>query len=483
MKPFIKLSVQSSIPVHKTGEFFQNKKWGFYVVKKLGSWLFAFVLLLAFAVPNSNVQAASNDSMKLVVDGVEVAGYEQPFLSHGEVLIPVENLFKEAGYSVSKDKGVVTATNSQLTVDFNASAGKILVDGKKADTVFPLTLNNGGNYISDSFLSTLEGFEVSVSDDKKSVQVTTNRVKDVEGFLEKMLDVDLNSYSATMKIDQKMKTSNPEEEEIDMIMDMKMDVIEDPLALYTSTKMQMNMDGENLDQTSEAYLTKEGFFQYDSMVDKWIKMDDELTDSLFDSSVQQMDPLAQLELTKKFIDGIHIYEYEDQYVMTQTITNEQFREILDEVMALLPGLLPDETTESVIQKVEGVPVDVEATDAEDVEIEEDATEEDVTDEEITDDLESILDALDINIEEFLVVSTIDKKTLFPLEMSGVTKMTMGIEDETISITQLISGAYSNHNNVEEIKIPADVIKNAITMEEYLKELGLDEEEAEPELEA
>ncbi len=429
--------------------------------------MFALALLLAFAIPNINAQAASNDSLKLLVDGVEVAGYEQPFLSHGEVLIPVENVFKEAGYSVSKNKGVVTATNTYLTVDFNAGAQKILVNGKKADTQFPLTLNNGGNYISSTFLSSLEGFDVTLSEDQKSVQVTTNRVNDVEAFLEKTLNSGLNSYSAEMTIDQKMKSSELEEE-IDMVMDMKMDVIQDPLALYTHSKIAMNMDGEDFNQTSEAYLTKDGFFQYDSMVDKWIKMDEGLTDSLFQTSVQQIDPLAQLELTKKFIDGIHIYEYADQYVMTQTLTNEQFREMMDDVMALLPGLLPSESGENVVvEEKQKVAAEQVTEDAEAVTEEEEGTE----------DLESILDALDINIEEFVVVSKIDKKTLFPLELSGVTKMTMGINEDTVSITQVISGTYSNHNSVKEIKVPADVIKNAITMEEYLEELGVDEEEA------
>ena len=60
-------------------------------------------------------------------------------MSHDKVLIPVENLFKEVGFKVSKDKsGKVNVTNSHLTVDFDAAAGVIEVNGEKADTEFPL---------------------------------------------------------------------------------------------------------------------------------------------------------------------------------------------------------------------------------------------------------------------------------------------------------------------------------------------------------
>ena len=58
------------------------------------------------------------------------------------------------------------------------------MNGKKANTEFPLTLQNAGNYISSDFLSQLEGFEVAVSEDKKTVNVKTNRVKDEDAFLD-----------------------------------------------------------------------------------------------------------------------------------------------------------------------------------------------------------------------------------------------------------------------------------------------------------
>ena len=120
-------------------------------MKKIATWVLAFVFALSFALPHGSAAVKSSE-MKFVVDGVEVTSYEQPFMSHNQVLIPVEDLFKEAGYKVSKDKsGKVSATNTHLTVDFNAAASSIEVNGKKADTEFPLTLQNAGNYVSGEF--------------------------------------------------------------------------------------------------------------------------------------------------------------------------------------------------------------------------------------------------------------------------------------------------------------------------------------------
>ncbi|WP_194841044.1 DUF6612 family protein [Sporosarcina cascadiensis] len=445
-------------------------------MKKLGSWVFALVLALAFAVPAGNVQAADTNTAKLVVDGVEVEGYEQPFFSNDEILIPVQNVFNEAGFKVTEDKGVVTATNSYVTVDFNVAAGKIDVNGKKANTEFPLTLQNAGNYVTGEFLSSLEGFQVEVTEDQKTVNVTTNRVKDVDAFLEKTLQADLNSFSAALTIDQTMEASS-EEDPIHMLMNLKMDAIQNPLAMYMETTMKMNMMGESLDQMQKAYVTEDGMYQYDSTIKKWIKMDDDMTNLIAQSSAQQADPHAQLELMKKFSEGVHVFEYDDKYVMTQTLTNEQFKDMMDEIMNLLPGLLPEdvqgmipsEDKESSTEEAEAVE---EGTAEEEGSVDEEGTaEEEGTEADIGD----ILEALNLNIEEYYSVQTIDKETLFPLDLSAVTKMSMSMEDEKISIFQKMNGTFSNFNQIKEIKVPEEVIKNAISMEEYMEELGLGEE--------
>lgn len=457
-------------------------------MKKLATWVLAFVFVLSFALPHGTT-LANSDAVKLVVDGVEVNGYEQPFLSNDQVLIPVENLFDEAGFKVTKDKsGKVNVSNTHLTVDFNAKAGAINVNGKKADTEFPLTLKNAGNYISSDFLSSLEGFEVEVSEDKKTVNVTTNRVQDVSAFIAKTMAADLKSQSSTLNIDLEM-SSSLEEETIKMLMAIQSDDILDPISSHSISKMSTNFDGEKFEEVSETYITEDGFFQ--KMGDTWVKYDDDMAELLQGLTSAQEMLLPQLEeLQQKFTTGINIYEYDDVYVMTQSLTTDELKEMLKEASSLLADLLPTIETEEVTVEAEASEVAVVEEEAADEATEEATTEENteeateeeaVIDEVIFEegDFEAIFDELGLNVEAFYFVSNYDKETLYPLDLSGNAHITMAMGEDTLSMKMVISGTFSNFNAVKEIKVPAEVIKNAISMEEYFQQL---EAEFEKELE-
>ena len=101
----------------------------------------------------------------------------------------------------------MNVTNTHLTVDFDAAAGEIKVNGEKANTEFPLTEKNDGNYISTEFLATLEGFTVKVAADHQSVAINTNRVQDVSAFMAKTATVDLKSLSTKLTLDMEMESS------------------------------------------------------------------------------------------------------------------------------------------------------------------------------------------------------------------------------------------------------------------------------------
>ena len=456
------------------------------MLRKVAMWALAFVFVLSFAWPNMTASAQTG-SMKLVVDGVEVEGYEQPFMSQEDVLIPVENLFNEAGFQVSKDAaGKVTVTNTYLTVDFNAADEQITVNGEATDALFPLTLKNYGNYVSGEFLNGLEGFEVTISEDQQTVNVTTNRVQDVDAFLKKMVAANPNSYAAKMTIDQKM-TSDTEELSMDMLMDIDMSVTNNPMGLHQ--KMSMTIGEEEV--STESYFTEDGFFQQDG--ENWTKLPEELTAGLLEATAAQADPVAQLELTKQFMKGIHIFEYDDAYIITQSMTNEEFQSMMDEAMSLFGDMIPEdlfidseavEVTEATDVKeeqkeeaavveeetateevVEEAVADEEVTTEENAAVEEateETEEETVEGEEI--DLDSILGEVSISIDEFFIVTVIDKNTLFPVSTNGKTAMTIKVAGETVTLNQLISGIFSKFNEVKEIKVPEEIIKNAVILD-------------------
>lgn len=413
-------------------------------MKKLATWAIAFVFILSFVLPQGTAFAKS-DAVTLYVDGVEVEGYEQAFISNGQALLPIEDLFREAGFKVSKDEsGIVNVTNTYLTVDFKASTSTIEVNGEKINTEFPLTLQNYGNYISGEFLATLDGFDVEVSENQKTVNVTTNRVEDVAAFLAKTAAVDLNSFSSKMTIEE--QTESPlESEVIDTLIDLQTDFIQNPLSVYTISNISMDIDGEPETEVTESYITKDGFFS--KMGDTWVKFDDEVTTGLLDAPAQG-DPFAQIELLQNFTKGIHIFEYDDVYVMTQTLTNDEFGEMMEVAMSLAADLLPG------LLGLLGLP-------------ESEGTEEELTEFE---GIDGLSDDPTINIEKYYLAMTFDNKTVVPLTTSGVTHLTTGTEDDSVTIKQNITGAYSNFNAVKEITVPADVITNAINIDDYFNSL-------------
>ncbi|GKV65908.1 MULTISPECIES: hypothetical protein [unclassified Sporosarcina] len=86
------------------------------------------------------------------------------------------------------------------------------------------------------------------------------------------------------------------------------------------------------------------------------------------------------------------------------MTNEQFKNMMDEIMNLLPGLFSED--------VQGmIPFLDKESSAEEAEADEEGTEADIGD----------LEELNLNIEEYYSVQTIDKETLFLLDLSAVTK--------------------------------------------------------------
>lgn len=497
-------------------------------MKKLAAWVLALVFALSFALPQDTA-FASTDTLKVVVDDVKVGGKAQAFILNDQLLLPIESLFEEAGFKVSKDdSGNINVTNTYLTIDFNVATKTVSVNGQQVEAKFHTTLKDSTSYISSDFLATLEGFDVNVFKTLDLVKVTTNRVNNVAGFLEQAAAADLKSVSTALTMDLKMESSF-DEEAINLLMDIKMDQINDPVSFYTLAKTSTDFAGEAFEDISATYLTKDGYFQ--QIGDVWVKYDDELTESLLSFS-NQSDLLAQLEeLQMKFTKGLNIFDYDGIYVMTQTISNEEFSAMMEEVMDLLLGSgLTEETvveeiyieatpvteeeakTEDIVEMTvleEAVEVTeaaklteaievtepVEATEAveateiveaaesvetteaveatESVEATEIVEAEVVTEEEIVIEEEAIMEGFDFedfgfNIEDFYVVSTIDKKTFFPREVSAIAHITMTMGEDTLSFKLSLAGGFSNYNTIKEIKVPAEVINNAISMDEFME---------------
>src|SRR5690606_24130034 len=127
----------------------------------MGKYAIALFTILLTGLIGVSTKAA-DQPLKFFVDGVEIEGAEQPLLEKGgQVLLPVLPLFEAAGFHVSEgNPGEVLVTNSFLTIVFKTGSGAIYVNGETVGTEFPLTRRNTAHYVSNEFLSTLEGFNV-----------------------------------------------------------------------------------------------------------------------------------------------------------------------------------------------------------------------------------------------------------------------------------------------------------------------------------
>src|SRR5690606_3906336 len=143
------------------------------------------------------------------------------------------------------------------------------------------------------------------------------------------------------------------------------------------------------DLTMESYLTKDGYFSYDSMSDQWVKYDDEMADELTGLSDLQMDPTAQFELIKKYYQDVKVIEKEDTYELHASLSGSGFQGLLEEVLNLSElGLEED-----------------------------------------------LLAGFDIKIKKMDIVSVLDKDTLYPISDTMESDMTIVMDGDEMQIIQ------------------------------------------------
>src|SRR5690606_18659556 len=137
------------------------------------------------------------------------------------------------------------------------------------------------------------------------------------------------------------------------------------------------------------------------------------SDQLLQLSDQQTNPMAELEKLQEFVEDITLEENEDSYTLKLSASGEGFNELIQETIT---QALPEGMT----------------SDAE------------------------VLQNINISAVEYEII--IDKETFFPSNMNISMDMEMTIEEETIHLSQQVSGEYQDYNTLDEITIPQEVIE-------------------------
>jgi len=195
-------------------------------------------------------------------------------------------------------------------------------------------------------------------------------------------------------------------------MDMSMTV--EPLAMYQ--KGETTVEGEeNGTQQMESYMTEDGFYIYEGVSGQWTKLPPEMSEQMLSVSGQQADPSQQLKELEQFQDDFKFEHTEDAYILRLSAAGEQFNEFIKGKME-----------ETMPELLAGSP--------------------------------EMLENMDIQKVDYEIY--IDKETFNPTKLNMVLEMSINTEGEELIIKQDLKSSFSDYNQVEEIKVPQEVIDSA-----------------------
>ncbi|AYC30430.1 DUF6612 family protein [Paenisporosarcina cavernae] len=209
------------------------------------------------------------------------------------------------------------------------------------------------------------------------------------------------------------------EEEMEFVTksDTTMNLQTSPLAVYqkgTTSSSTSSDTGEPQKYENESYLTEEGFYIYDGLSDMWSKLPKEMSDKLLKSSTSQADPSKQLQDLEEYKKDFTFEQTANHYVLTLDSKGDQFKSLIEKQMKSMSEMGAGE--------------------------------------------QEFLDNMDI--ESIHYVIEIDKKTFYVTKMDVQMAMNVESNGQSMKITQDMKSTYGKFNELDEIKVPDDVKKEA-----------------------
>lgn len=235
--------------------------------------------------------------------------------------------------------------------------------------------------------------------------------------------VSKETKSMSAKVDMKQKIDYPKEEQsIDTAMNMDMNIMMEPLALYQ--KGTMTVPGEGSEQAKpmnmEMYMTEEGFYINDPESGQWVKMPKEMYDQMMNMSQQQVEPAEQLKQLEQFKDDFTFEQTKDEYVLKLNAAGEKFNKLIEtQVSQMMQGANGEEAKAMMEQMMKAM-----------------------------------------KIEKVNYTIYIDKDSFQTTKMDVDMDMSMDIEGNEMKTSQVMHVIYSDYNKVAPIKVPEEVKNNA-----------------------
>lgn len=242
---------------------------------------------------------------------------------------------------------------------------------------------------------------------------TTKGMPTVEELIKKTSEASqkLKSYSMDTKMDQNISvTVDGKKQDQKVNMNMKTDVIQEPIAMYQEIKMAMPGNGQT--QDIKQYITQEGIYMQSQGT--WTKLPDNTKDQLMATIKNQASPDKQLEQFNSITKDTKVTEDGGNYVMSATISGDSVKELAKKLMNSSGSNNPQ--------------------------------------------MNAMMEQM--NIKSMKMTYAIKKDEYIPMSMNVEMTMDMDQQGQKISMDMKMDNTFSNHNKVAEIKVPAEALKSA-----------------------
>ena len=264
--------------------------------------------------------------------------------------------------------------------------------------------------------------EVEGAEEEEAEELTADDV------LERSLDAAEELESAEMTVDMNQTMEAPDEEaSLTTQTTSEAQIIMDPLTMYQTGTITVDMGEESEEQEMEIYLSDNDVYMYDTMEESWIKMDAGLAQM---DQLNQQDPVEQLEMMERFTDEMDMEETEDEYILKITGDGDELLEFTEEMAS-------EFMDEELMQQMEQEGVDI---------------------------FESM------NIDNVYYEIYIDNETFDTNKLDMSMELAIEVEGESLHLTQASTTEYTGINTVDSIEIPEEVEEEAIDVMEELENM-------------
>lgn len=231
----------------------------------------------------------------------------------------------------------------------------------------------------------------------------------------------LQSVKATIDMDQSsVMEMDGEEFNMTSTSNIVMDLTTSPMTLFLdgTVSMKVNEEDESFDMPLQMYFTEaDGLFMNDVMSEGWVKMPNDMYETLLAQAGANADSTEQLKQLQPFLEDFSFEQTDTSFILTLNATGEKFKELILEQMSGTLG------------------------------------------EELDGEVSSIIEDMEYDNAKYIL--TIDKNTfdLTKVVLDFAVKTTMDGMSANISTSSTIH--YSDFNKVDVITIPQHVIDTAV----------------------